>query len=94
MATYIVLLNFTEQGVRNIKQTPERAEAFRAEAEKLGASVKEIYWALGAYDGVVILESPDDETAARLLLQTCSLGNVRTQTLRAFNREELSRIIA
>ncbi len=77
MRTYILLLNFTEQGIRNIKETAKRAEAFKAMAKKAGVTVREIWWTLGHYDGAVILEAPDEETAMALGLNLCSLRNVR-----------------
>lgn len=94
MTTYIVLWNFTDQGVRNIKHTTERADVIRAQAKELGIEVKDYFWTLGGYDGVIILEAPDDERVARLVLLTCSLGTVRAQTLRAFSRAEIDRILS
>jgi len=94
MPNYIVLANFTEQGIRNVKQTTQRAEALKAEAEKLGVKVKDFFWTLGSCDVVTVFEAPDDETITRLMLQVGSLGNVRTQTLRAFTREEMDGILA
>jgi len=93
MPTYIALLNFTEQGAGKIKDTRKRADSFRALAKKAGASVVEAYWTLGHYDGVLILNAPDDQTVARLLFQLASLGNVRTQTLRALNAAEMEPMI-
>jgi uncharacterized protein with GYD domain len=94
MATYIVLGNFTDQGIRSVKETTKRAEAFREMARKAGVKVKEVYWTLGQYDLATIVEAPDEETATALGLSACSLGNIRTQTLRAFSAEEMGRIIA
>ena len=94
MATYIVLGNFTDQGIRSVKETAKRAEAFKEMARKAGVKVKEVYWTLGQYDLATILEAPDEETATALGLGASSLGNIRTQTLRAFSAEELGRIIA
>lgn len=93
MATFIALFNFTEQGIRDVKETPKRADAARKAFQKAGASVKEIYWTLGAHDGVLILEAPDDETATAVLLDIGRLGNVRSQTLRAFGQEEIKSIL-
>jgi uncharacterized protein with GYD domain len=93
MPTYIVLGNFTEQGIRNVKDTTKRAEAFRQLASKAGATVKEFYWTLGHHDVVAIVEAPNDEAFTALGLSTGSLGNVRTATLRAFTPEEMNRII-
>ena len=94
MITYIVLWNFTDQGARNIKLTTERADVFRAQAKELGVNVKDYFWTLGGYDGVIILEAPDDEKVARLILLTCSLGTVRAQALRAFSRGDIERVLS
>ncbi len=93
MATFISLINFTDQGIRNVKESPQRYEAFRAMAEKLGVTVKGVYYTVGGYDLVVIVEG-SDEAATAALLKVGSLGNVRTQTLRAFSAEEMKGIIA
>lgn len=93
MTTYISLISFTDQGIRNVKQSPERAQAFRELAEKVGAQVKDIYWTLGSYDIVAILDVPNDEAGMALLLTTGSLGNVRTQTLKAFSADEMKPIL-
>ena len=94
MATYVLLLNFTDQGIRNVKDTAKRAEAFKRIADKAGVKVKEVYWTLGQYDGVLIFEAPEEATATALGLSLGTLGNVRTQTLRAFSVEEIGRILA
>ena len=94
MATYVLLLNFTDQGIRNVKDTAKRAEAFKKIADKAGAKVKEVYWTLGQYDGVLIFEAPEEATATALGLSLGSLGYVQTQTLRAFSAEEIGRILA
>jgi len=94
MVRYVVLLNFTDQGIRNVKQTVERAKAFKAVADKLGAHVKDLYWTQGPYDVVTTIEVPDEETCMSLLLSLGSLGNVRSQTLRAFSAEEMQHILA
>jgi len=93
MATFIVLGNFTDQGIRNVKETTKRAEAFKAAAKKAGANVKELYWTMGQYDLVTVVEAPDDETATSLLLSAGMLGNIRSQTLRGFSSEEMGKII-
>lgn len=94
MATFIVLSSFTDQGVKTVKQTIERADAFKQMATKAGATVKEIYWTLGSHDVVAICEAPDDETATALALSTASRGNIRSQTLRAFSFDEMKKILA
>jgi uncharacterized protein with GYD domain len=93
MATYIVLANFTDQGVRNIKESPKRADAYKAMAKKAGATVKDLYWTLGHYDLVIVLDAPDAATVTALSLATGSLGNVRTETLTAFSADEIGRVI-
>jgi uncharacterized protein with GYD domain len=93
MATFIVLGNFTEQGVRNAKDTVKRADAFKEMARKAGVTVKDVYWTLGRFDVVAVCEAPDDETATALTLNLGALGNVRTQTLRAFTQADMGKII-
>ena len=94
MATFIMLASFSDQGIKNVKQSAERADAFRQMAAKAGASVKEMYWTLGSYDVVAICEAPDDEAATALALSVASRGNVRSETLRAFNPDEMKKIIS
>ena len=93
MPTYISLLNWTDQGIRNVKQAPERARQAEQLAQQLGGRIISAYLTMGQYDLVVVLEAPDDETVARAMLTLGAQGNVRTTTLKAFNREELERII-
>lgn len=93
MATYVTLIHFTEPGGKHIKDSPKRAAAFRSRAKALGLKVKEMLWTLGAYDGLLVFDAPDDETAAAGLLTLDALGNVRTQTLRAFTAEEMASIV-
>ena len=93
MPTYIVLGGYTDQGVRAVKDTTKRAEAARESARKLGATMKEIYWTLGHYDLAILLDAPDDATATAFGLNIGALGNVRTHTMRAFNAEEMGRIL-
>jgi uncharacterized protein with GYD domain len=92
--TYIALLNWTDQGARAFKDTTQRADAFAAALAKLGAKLVTMYWTVGPYDLVAVVEAPDDETIAAGLLQIGGVGNVRTATLRAFGRDEMDRIIA
>jgi len=77
-----------------VKQTTARAEAFKELARKVGVTVKDIYWTVGLYDLVLVMEAPDEETLSTLLLSVGALGNVRTQTLRGYSAEEMNRIIA
>ena len=94
MPMYVTLLNWTDQGIRNYKDTAKRADAFGAAAQKLGAKLLNIYWTVGPYDAVALVEAPDDETATAALLQLAGVGNVHTTTLRAFGRDEMERILA
>lgn len=93
MPTYILLGSFTDQGIRNVKDTTKRAEALRGMGQKLGVTVKEVYWTLGRYDVATILEAPDDAAVTALGLSVGALGNVRTETLRAFSAAEIGQIL-
>lgn len=93
MATFIVLLDYTDQGVRNLKDSPQRADAFNEFAEKRGVSIVGQYWTIGSHDGVLIMEAPSEEKAASVLLHLGASGNVRTTTLRAFDWAEAQEII-
>lgn len=93
MAMFITLVNFTDQGVRNIKDSPKRAKAFEELAKKLGATVKALYWTQGQYDLVVAVDAPDELTMSALILSVGILGNVRGETLRAFSAAEMAAII-
>jgi uncharacterized protein with GYD domain len=88
-----VLSSFTEQRIRNIKETTNRAEAFKEMAKKRGVTVKDMYWTLDSHDTVVVFEAPDDETAAALVMSVSSLGNVRSETLRAFSVDEIKKTL-
>jgi len=94
MATYILLINFTEQGIRNIKDSPKRAAAATELARGFGIEIRDIFWTLGAFDGAVLIEAPDDQAVTAWALKLGSLGNVRTQTLRAFRANEFENIVA
>ena len=94
MATYVGLIQFADQGIRNVRDTVKRGEAAIAEAEKLGMKIVEEFWTMGAYDAVVLFEAPDDETMSAFMLKIGSLGNVKSQTLRAFRRNEMEGILA
>ncbi len=93
MPTYVVLMNWTDQGVRTARDTVHRREQAAALAQKYGASIEQVYWTVGPYDLVTVVEAPDDESATAMLLELASAGNLRTTTLRAYGREEMSRII-
>ena len=94
MAMYVSLLQFTDQGVRNVKDTRKRSEAATAEAEKMGVKIINTFWTMGAYDVVVLLDAPNDETVSAFSLKMGSLGNVKSQTMRAFRVEEMESILA
>lgn len=93
MPTYIALVSFTDQGMRHIKQTTERAKGLVDAASRLGLKIKEIYWTMGPFDAFFTVDAPDDEAVTTLALSLGSLGNVRTQTLRAFSADEMNKII-
>lgn len=94
MATYITLVNYTQKGIENIKDSPARGDAFKQLCAKHGAELKGIYRTMGRYDVVAIVEAPDDKTITKLNLSVASAGNVRTETLRAFSESEYRDIIA
>ncbi|RWD60973.1 MAG: GYD domain-containing protein [Mesorhizobium sp.] len=94
MAYYVFLSNFTDQGIKAIKDTQKRAEAFKAAASKSGVKVHTLLWTLGQYDVVGITEAKDDIAATALSLSIASLGNIRTQTLRAFDTADMTKILA
>ncbi|XVQ14521.1 GYD domain-containing protein [Spirillospora sp. CA-255316] len=94
MPTFISLLNWTDQGIRGYEGTIERSEAFAATLEDLGARLVDLYWTEGPYDLVVVIEAPDDKTVVAALLRTAGLGNVRSTTFRAFDRDEMAEVIA
>ena len=94
MATFVVFADFTDQGIRNVKETVGRAEVFMKMAKTSGVTVKGMYWTLGRHDIITICEAPDDEAATALMLSVASRGNVRTETLRAFSFEETTKILA
>ncbi|PMS37519.1 uncharacterized protein with GYD domain [Trinickia symbiotica] len=93
MATYIVLAQFTDQGIRNIKNSPQRASQVAEMAKGFGCEMKEVFWTLGQYDIVAVIEAPDDESFTTFGLAMSSAGNVRTQSLRAFTKNELASMI-
>ena len=93
MATFITTVQFSEQGIKAVRDTCDRAAAFKATARKLGVKVTGQYWTLGAFDGVIICEAPDEARATAALLHLGSLGNLRTQTARAFDAAEMHKIL-
>ena len=92
MATYITLMKLTDQGIRTIKDSPDRYGTFKAMAEKMGITVKAFYYTTGRYDAISIVEG-SDEAVTTALLKAASLGNVRSETLRGFSFDEAKRII-
>jgi uncharacterized protein with GYD domain len=94
MPMYISLVQFTEKGIQDAKQTTQRVADWAAKVQPIGVSIKQMYWTLGQYDQVCVFEAPDDETAAGVLLTADVLGNIRTQTMRAFTTSEMEKILA
>ena len=94
MAMYVSLIQFTDQGIRNIKKTIKRGDAAMAEAEKMGVKIVEEFWTMGTYDVVVVVDAPNDETVSAFMFKIGSLGNVKSHTMRAFRREEMAGILA
>ena len=93
MATYVTLLKFTKKGIEDIKDTCKRAAELKTHAKKHGIEVREQYWCMGAYDGLVIFDAPDDETATAAMLSLSSRHSVTTQTLRSFTAAEMGKIL-
>lgn len=92
MPAYITLASFTDQGARNIKDSPSRYAAFKAAAEAAGVTVKSVHWTTGAFDIVIVSEGPED-AVMRVALKTATLGNVRTQTMRGFTYDEMMKLV-
>ncbi len=93
MPHYVTLVNFTDQGIRAVKDSRKRAEAFEHAAKEAGGAVKAILWTQGQYDMICVMEAPDDSVATTLLLNAYKLGNIRGQTLRAFAASEVGSIL-
>ena len=93
MVTNVVLAKFTDQGIRNAKDSPKRADAFKQMAKTFGVTVKDIFWTQGRYDIVTIIEAPDESSAMSLSLSLGALGNVRTESLRAFSAADMLTIV-
>jgi uncharacterized protein with GYD domain len=94
MATYIVLGQFTDQGIRTVKNSSQRASQVAEMAKGMGCEMKEVFWTLGQYDIVAVVDAPDDQSFTAFGLALCSAGNVRTQSLRAFTKSELGSIMS
>ena len=93
MPTYVVLYKYTDQGVKNVKSTIERAQESQAESERRGFKVHGVYWTQGQYDVVVVLDAPDEESMLAGLFNIAEAGNVRSETLRAFTADEIARAL-
>jgi uncharacterized protein with GYD domain len=93
MATFVSLVNWTDQGIRHVKDTIQRYERGEELANKHGVSNEQIYWTVGPYDMVFIAQAPDAESITAYLLELGAAGNIRTTTLRGYNREEMSGIL-
>ena len=93
MATYVTLINFTDQGIRNVKDTANRASTYKKLATQLGCTLKEIYWTQGQYDVVSIIDAPDDAAVTALAMSVAKLGFIRTHSMRAFTLAELAPIM-
>jgi uncharacterized protein with GYD domain len=89
MATYLTTVKFTREGIKSIDETTKRAAAFRAAVRKMGVRVRDVFWTMGSYDGLLVLEAPDEETAAAALIHLAAAGNVHTSTVRAFTAAEM-----
>jgi uncharacterized protein with GYD domain len=94
MATFITVIKFTPHGIANIQDTCKRAAAFKAAARKMGVKVTDIFWTQGPFDGVLIFDAPDDETASAAMVRLAAQGNVHTQTVRAHTAAEMEGILA
>ena len=93
MPTYISLVQFTDKGIQAAKETTQRVTDWAAKVQSMGVIIKDMYWTLGHYDQVCVFEAPNDETAASVLLAADMLGNIRTQTMRAFTSSEMKMIL-
>ncbi|MSP82991.1 MAG: GYD domain-containing protein [Alphaproteobacteria bacterium] len=94
MAKYITLMNWTDQGVKSVKDSPKRLDAAHALAKKMGCEMTKFYMTIGTYDLVAIFNAPDDETMAKLALSIAATGNIRTTTLKAFSEPSYRTIVA
>lgn len=93
MKTYIALCRFTDQGIRSVKDTTQRADAVKELAKKFGASMSQLYWTSGHYDLVAVIEANDEESANAFGLSIGAAGNIRTEMLRAFSKDEMNAIL-
>jgi uncharacterized protein with GYD domain len=93
MATFITTMKFTQKGLEGISESTNRATAFKTAAKKMGVKVSGIYWTMGYFDGVMIFEAPDDETATAAMLQLAGQGYVHTTTARAFEAGAMGKVV-
>lgn len=93
MPTYVLLLNWTEQGVRNVRESVDRYEQAQPMFEQRGVTLRDAYWTVGPYDLVAMAEAPDDETMSAAALALASQGNVRSTTMRAFSADEMRGVL-
>jgi uncharacterized protein with GYD domain len=93
MATYVILANWTDQGIRNVKDTIPRAQHFRNLCEQRGVKVLSFYWTQGRYDNIVVVEAPEEQAVMASIFASCQMGNIRSETLRAFNESDMSAIL-
>ncbi|HMC52154.1 MAG TPA: GYD domain-containing protein [Acidimicrobiales bacterium] len=94
MPTYVSLINWTDEGIKNFRDTTKRAKSFTKLVAKNGGKVRELLWTIGEFDLVAVVDFPDEESSVATLLQLCSLGNVRTRTMRAFGAKEMDGILS
>jgi uncharacterized protein with GYD domain len=94
LPTYVALLTWTDQGVRNAKDTIKRYDAAMSVAQKLGVSIRNTWWTMGTYDAITVLEAPDEASASRFAIAISGQGNVRTLTMRAYTKEEMAKIVS
>jgi uncharacterized protein with GYD domain len=94
MATFITTVKFTDQGAKNIQETCKRADEFKAAAKKMDIKIRDLFWTLGPFDGLLVFEAPDEETATAAMLHLASQGNVSTQTARAYKAAEMKDVLA
>ena len=94
MVTYIGLLSFTDKGIQGVKQTTQRAAAAKEVGQRMGVNMREIWWTLGQHDIVCLLEAADEASITAFNLAVAGQGNVRSQTLRAFNSAEMDKVLA
>ena len=94
MPTYITLVSYTQKGIENVKESPQRLEAAKQAFQGMGAELKEFYLVMGRFDIILVTEAPNDETVAKIALTLGSLGNVRTESFRAFKEDEYRKIVS